>query len=128
MTLLLDTCAFLWLTDQTEFLSERARTACEDSQNALWLHQASALEIQIKFSLGKLPLKLPPSEFVPLAVKRHGLNYATLSDETIWFLQKLPLLHRDPFDRVLIASGVLSPPHGILGRGKFLTPPRQKRH
>jgi PIN domain nuclease of toxin-antitoxin system len=110
VTLLLDTCAFLWLTDQTEFLSKRARVACEDTQNSLWLHQASALEIQIKFDLGKLPLKLPPREFIPLAVKRHGLNYASLGDETIWFLQKLPLLHRDPFDRLLIAYALT---HGL---------------
>ncbi len=103
MNLLLDTCVFLWLTDQTQALSRTALAACADTYNTLVLHQASSWEIQIKFDLGKLPLKLPPGEFVPLAVKRHDIAYAILDDDTIWFLQKLPAIHRDPFDRILIA-------------------------
>jgi PIN domain nuclease of toxin-antitoxin system len=106
MKLLLDSCTFLWLADRTEFLSSPARSALEDTGNELFLHQASSLEIQIKFILGKLPLKLPPREFIPEALRRHGVNHQALEDQTIWFLDKLPLLHRDPFDRLLIAHAL----------------------
>lgn len=106
MNLLLDTCAFLWLADRTDVLSDRARAACADAGNTLRLHQVSSWEIQIKFDLGKLSLKLPPGEFVPLALSRHGVDYAPLDDDTIWFLRRLPAIHRDPFDRLLIAYAI----------------------
>jgi PIN domain nuclease of toxin-antitoxin system len=115
MRLLLDTCAFLWLSDRTELLSERARAALEAGEDELHLHQASALEIQIKYSLGKLPLKLPPRGFVPLALARHEVAYDRFTDECIWFLGRLPFLHRDPFDRLLIA-------HALLGGMTVVTP------
>lgn len=115
MRLLLDTCAFLWLSDRTELLSALARAALEAAEHELHLHQASAWEVQLKYSLGKLPLKLPPREFVPLALARHGVTYDPFADECIWFLDRLPLLHRDPFDRLLIA-------HALLGGMTVVTP------
>jgi len=115
MKLLLDTCTFLWLSDRTDLLSESARTALATTENELRLHQASAWETQIKYSLGKLRLKLPPREFVPLALARHGVAYDQLTDESIWLLDKLPALHRDPFDRLLIA-------HALLGGMTIVTP------
>jgi PIN domain nuclease of toxin-antitoxin system len=115
MKLLLDTCAFLWLSDRTDLLSESAHAALAAAENELHLHQASVWETQIKYSLGKLRLKLPPREFVPLALARHGVTYDRLTDESIWFLDKLPALHRDPFDRLLIA-------HALLGGMTIVTP------
>lgn len=104
MICLLDTCTFLWLTDRTEHLSEDARSVLQDPGNTLVLSQASTLEIQIKYKRGKLPLAIPPHEFIPQAVATFRLQYLRIEDAHFWAKGKLPLLHRDPFDRLLIAQ------------------------
>lgn len=106
MNLLLDTCVFLWLTDHTEELSGPAREALEDGGNALYFSQVSALEIQIKFSKGKLLLTQPPERFITEALKKHGIECVGPKNETIWTSGKLPFLHQDPFDRLLIAQAI----------------------
>ncbi len=106
MKLLLDTCSFLWMISEPDRLGGGARTALEDGENEVVLHQVSSLEIQLKFQIGKLKLANPPEELVTEGVRRHALHYQTLSDSEIWFLQKLPFHHRDPFDRLLIASAL----------------------
>ncbi len=106
MTVLLDTCVFLWLADEKHRLSVTARKILEDASNTLRLHQVSPWEIQIKYSLGKLPLPHPPRVAVPEAVKRLKLDYRTLDEETVYTLEKVPPFHRDPFDRLLIAHAI----------------------
>jgi len=106
MKCLLDTCTFLWLTDQTENLSTEAVAILQDSANDLFLSQISSIEIQIKFNRGKLPLGLPPNEFIRQALEKHHLHYLTLADDSIWALAKLPAIHQDPFDRLLIAQAI----------------------
>lgn len=106
MTCLLDTCTFLWLTDRTSQLSETAREALEDAANVLVLSQVSVLEIQIKFSKGKLPLTSQPEDFIAESRERHGIGTLDLSDAHIWTTGKLPPLHHDPFDRLLIAQAI----------------------
>lgn len=104
MNCLLDTCTFLWLTDRTEHLSAAARELLEAPENTLVLSQVSTYEIQIKYSLGRLPLALPPREFIPRAIETFGLDYLPIEDAHIWAKGKLPLFHGDPFDRLLIAQ------------------------
>jgi PIN domain nuclease of toxin-antitoxin system len=106
MTCLLDTCTFLWMTDRTENLSPPARDVLEDSANTLVLSQVSCLEIQIKYDRGKLALAVSPKEFITQALERHGLRPLGLADEHIWAKGKLPLIHTDPFDRLLIAQAL----------------------
>ena len=106
MTLLLDTCTFVWLADEEHRLSDCAREVLADSSNILRLHQVSAWEIQVKYSLGKFPMPKPPRVAVPAALAQFGLEYRTLGDETVYFLERLPHLHRDPFDRLLIAHAL----------------------
>lgn len=106
MKILIDTCVFLWLADQTHHLSSTAREILENPANTLCLHQVSAWEIQIKHSLGKLPLPHPPRIAVPQAIERLGLEYHPLDDATLYTLEKVPPLHRDPFDRLLIAHAI----------------------
>jgi PIN domain nuclease of toxin-antitoxin system len=106
MTYLLDTCVFLWLADDPGRLSIRVREILEDSAQTLRLHQVTAWEIQIKNSLGKMPLPHPPRIAVPKAIEAFRLEYCTLDDGTIYSLEKLPHLHRDPFDRLLIAHAI----------------------
>jgi len=106
MTVLIDTCVFLWMADEHQKLSPAARSILTDAANTLRLHQAAVWEIQIKYSLGKLPLPHPPRISIPAAIERIGLDYRTLDDDTIYTLEKVPPLHRDPFDRLLIAHAI----------------------
>ena len=106
MTFLLDTCVFLWVADEKHHLSAKAREILEDASNILRLHQATPWEIQIKHSLGKLYLPRPPCIAIPAAIEKLGLDYRTLDDDTMYTLEKLPPLHRDPFDRLLVAHAI----------------------
>ena len=106
MTCLLDTCTFLWLSDRIEELSPQAREVLADGNNTLFLSQISSIEIQIKYTKGKLPLRIPPDEFVAESLGRHGIQSLQLEDRHIWTTGKLPLIHQDPFDRFLIAQAI----------------------
>jgi len=94
------------MADDFRRLSAPAREILEDSTNVLCLHQVSTWEIQIKCSAGKLVLPHPPRMAVPMAIERLGLDYRTLDDGTIYTLEKVPALHRDPFDRLLVAHAI----------------------
>lgn len=119
MRLLLDTCTFLWMIGQEEKLSAKARKALENADNSLTLHQVSAWEIQIKHQTGKLKLAESPEKTIHAAFQCYDLHYARLSDDAIWHLRKLPDHHKDPFDRILIASALsegmklISPDHNM---------------
>lgn len=107
MRILIDTQCWLWMVSEPERLSKRARRLILDTRNERVLSTASAWEIAIKYSIRKLELPEPPSEFVrtrmaltqttPLAVELHHA-VATA---------RLPFHHRDPFDRLLIAQAQL---------------------
>jgi PIN domain nuclease of toxin-antitoxin system len=103
MRVLLDTQIALWAWTQPERIPEILRSAITDARNEVWFSQVSALEIRIKYGLGKLPLPERPEQFVPRAVDRSGFGYLSIQDSAIYFLDRLPDFHRDPFDRLLIA-------------------------
>jgi PIN domain nuclease of toxin-antitoxin system len=110
MNILLDTCAFLWMIDDVGQLGPQIRPALENSENRVILHQASMWEIQIKYDLGKLPLARLPREIISDGIQAHIVEYCPLQNEDIWHLHKLPPIHRDPFDRILIAHALC---HGL---------------
>ena len=100
MTLLLDTHVFLWWLDDPGLLSKPARKAVGDGKNTVYLSAAVVWEISIKKALGKLDAPddveaaMTANRFLPLPVTvPHALA-----------VQSLPDLHRDPFDRLLIAQ------------------------
>jgi PIN domain nuclease of toxin-antitoxin system len=103
VNLLLDTCALLWLASDPAQLGSRARAALSRSTNLAIAHQASLWEMQIKFDRGRLSLDRPPLDWLRSAVELHDLAYHWIEDEAIAALADLPDLHRDPFDRMLIA-------------------------
>ena len=107
MRALLDTQAFLWSHTDDPRLSRTACALIEDSANDLFLSAVSAWEIAIKFARGRLPLPEPPERYV---VKRMALQFLqALPVEISHALRAggLPRLHRDPFDRLLIAQSQL---------------------
>ncbi|MYA19206.1 MAG: type II toxin-antitoxin system VapC family toxin [Chloroflexi bacterium] len=110
MRLLLDTAAFLWLAEDHANLVETAREAIADPENAVLLSSASAWEIAIKHGLGRLHLRLPPEDYVPRQRRLHRIDSLAVSEEATLQVGKLPDMHRDPFDRLLIAQAIV---HGL---------------
>ena len=107
MRLLLDTCTFLWLVGGSDQLSARARQAFADPANEVFLSATSAWEIAVKFRLGRLPLPAPPDVFVPVQRAAHGIEPLPIEEEAALHVAKLPDLHRDPFDRMLVAQALV---------------------
>lgn len=101
--LLLDTHALIWALANDRRLSKRARAAIEDGGNDVFTSAASAWEIAIKTSAGKLHA---PSDLVEAADKvGFVLRPVTFAD--VAALRALPPIHRDPFDRMLVAQAQL---------------------
>ena len=107
MRLLLDTCTFLWIVGGAKELSARARKAFADPANEVFLSAASAWEIAVKHRLGKLPLPQAPDEFVPAQRAAHGIEPLAVGEESALHVAKLPDLHRDAFDRMLVAQALV---------------------
>ncbi|MGH7863719.1 MAG: type II toxin-antitoxin system VapC family toxin [Candidatus Binataceae bacterium] len=106
MRLLLDTCTFLWVALDSPELSKAARTAFSDPTNDVFLSPISAWEISLKHARGRLPLAEPPDRFVPRWRITHAIESLPLSEEAVLKLDRLPQLHRDPFDRILVCQAI----------------------
>jgi len=118
--LLLDTCTFLWIVGGAPDLSSRAREVFVDPDNEVYLSVVSAWEIALKHAAGRLPLPGSPERFVPAERGRHGIDSLGLDEESALHLARLPPLHRDPFDRMLVCQAIV---HGlaILGPDPLIT-------
>ncbi len=103
MTLLLDTHVFLWLLTTPERLGEQL-SALEDPGTELLLSAASSWEIAIKYSLGRLPLPEEPGRYVPDRMRAIGVSPLRIEHGHALAVAALPPLHRDPFDRLLVAQ------------------------
>ncbi len=107
MRLLLDTHAFLWwLTDDTR-LPQPARRAIEAEANDKLISAASAWEIAIKHNLGKLPDADAIAFDIPGNIADQGFQELPITVEDAARAGSLPDLHRDPFDRMLIAQALM---------------------
>jgi PIN domain nuclease of toxin-antitoxin system len=108
--LLLDTCTFLWLAGGGGPLSEEAATAIASPANEVYLSAASVWEVITKHQRGKLPLPEPPERLIAAERKLRGISALAFDEESAFQGSKLPWLHRDPFDRMLIAQAIA---HGL---------------
>jgi PIN domain nuclease of toxin-antitoxin system len=102
--LLLDTQAFLWFVTDDSRLSPVARAAIEDSGNHRFLSIASIWEMAIKHSIGKLHFTEPFDQFIRRQMAINSINPLSIAVEHAIVAALLPLHHRDPFDRMLIAQ------------------------
>lgn len=105
MRLLLDTHVFLWLLAEPERLGQQLRRL-EDSRNDLLLSAASSWEIAIKVRLGRLDLPEPPQRYVPDRMRAIGAEPLAVEHSHALAVANLPTLHRDPFDRMLVAQAL----------------------
>jgi PIN domain nuclease of toxin-antitoxin system len=100
MNVLLDTCALLALADGD--LPKRASTALRQAPEA-YVSSVTAWEVAIKVAGGKLRLLEAPSTWFQGVLERYGLREVPLDGRTACQAAGLPLIHRDPFDRVIVA-------------------------
>lgn len=127
MNVLLDTCAFIWLTMPQGRLSTTATNVINDPGNRLFLSDVSLWEVTLKHSSGKLPLPASPREWAPLQMQFHRLERWPLEADAIYRSGELPRVHLDPFDRLLAAQAIesgmtlLSPdaPLSLLGASRL---------
>jgi len=101
--LLLDTHIVLWAAGQPEKLSESARTLLTTSENVLFFSAASIWEIVIKRGLGREDFKVDPRRLRNMLIM-HGYTELSVTAEHALTVETLPLLHKDPFDRLLLAQ------------------------
>lgn len=105
MNFLIDTHVFLWYIQASDQLSQNAAAILEDTNNKLYFSIASLWEIAIKLGLGKLKLDDPFHELEALLAKLSiDILPITFADTETYL--SLPLHHRDPFDRILIAQAM----------------------
>ncbi len=107
MTLLLDTCTFLWFLADAPQLSKRARAAILDPANSVYLSVVSGWEIGRKHARGELSLPARPEALIPQVRTDSGIFSLPLVEEDAISAEKLPLHHRDPFDRMIIAQALM---------------------
>jgi PIN domain nuclease of toxin-antitoxin system len=106
MELLLDTCTLLWLVAEPARLSTKARRALDDERNPVTLSDVSALEITLKWSAKKLSLPQPPRLWLEQQLEQWKFEEIELRREDIYRAAELAQLHRDPFDRLLVAQAM----------------------
>lgn len=106
--LLLDTHALLWWLLGDSALSGRARSAIADRSNEVFVSAASAWEISIKYKQGKLPAAGRLVSSLDVIVSGQGFAELPITIENGEAAGMLPLLHKDPFDRALVAQALIS--------------------
>ena len=105
MRLLLDTCTFLWLAGGSS-LSTPAAASIRDPSNEVFLSAVSAWEIASKYRAARLPLPESPDSLIPTERELRGVRALAFDEESALQVLRLPPLHRDPFDRMLISQAI----------------------
>jgi PIN domain nuclease of toxin-antitoxin system len=115
LSYLLDTCTFLWASLDAQHLSEAVRRILVDAEEVIFLSSVSAAEIATKSSLGKLVLPKPVDAFVAELRATYSFESLPFDELAAVHLARLPWLHHDPFDRMLVGQALA---HGLV----LLTP------
>ena len=106
MRLLLDTHVFLWYITGDANLSDSHKNAIQDPANEVYLSVASVWEAVIKHQIGKLSLPADPATFIPQQRDAHSIAPLPIAETAMPHLAALPMLHRDPFDRMIVAQAL----------------------
>ena len=106
MNILLDTHAALWFFENDDRLSKSALDAIYNLENMIYVSMASLWEIAVKISIGKLKFDGGIDGFIE-AIHKNEFCLLEISPEHIKMIMDLPLIHRDPFDRMLIAQAAV---------------------
>lgn len=108
MKYLLDTHAFLWWITDKSTLSGKVRDIISDSNNELFLSAASGWEIVIKCQLGRLRLAEEViDDYLPRQMSLNAIQPMPITMRHCLYIHNLPVIHKDPFDRIIIAQSIL---------------------
>jgi PIN domain nuclease of toxin-antitoxin system len=102
---LLDTHTVLWLAENSPELPDRVAKIILDADNALFVSVASAWEVAIKCSVGKLRLSGEVGGFFQI-LDENGFSILSIKRTHLECLGSLPFVHKDPFDRILVATAI----------------------
>jgi PIN domain nuclease of toxin-antitoxin system len=105
MRFLLDTQILLWAAGQPDRLSEPARVLLDDPQNELLFSAASLWEIAIKKTLGRSDFQIDP-RLLRRGLRENGYTELAITGEHAANIDILPPIHKDPFDRILVAQAL----------------------
>jgi PIN domain nuclease of toxin-antitoxin system len=105
MNLLLDTHTLIWFFNGDTQLSEKAKWAIIEPQNQKFVSVVSVWEVAIKISLKKLYFEGNTIGFLDL-IDDNGFNLIPISKNSLLEVERLPFIHRDPFDRVLVGTAI----------------------
>jgi len=108
--ILLDTCTFLWLAGGGRPLPPRVVELYRAPETEVFLSAASAWEIAVKCASGRLFLPEPPDRFIPEERDNRSIHSLAIDEESAFHVTRLPRLHRDPFDRMLVSQAIV---HGL---------------
>lgn len=106
MKLLLDTHAFLWAITDDAKLSPLARKNFLASDNELFLSVASVWEVITKVQVGKMDLPAPAGIYLKREIVKNNIQILPILMSHVLRLEQLPLHHRDPFDRIMVAQAI----------------------
>ena len=118
MRLLIDTHILIWFLEGNKLLSKSRRQIIANPQNDIFISIASLWEMAIKISIGKLTLAKPLADVLKQIVIE-GFEILSILPEHTLQVSNLPLHHRDPFDRILIAQSQVENLGIITGDGNF---------
>ena len=104
MKLILDTHAVIWFFLGDERLTPRARAAIRDGANTKFLSAVSAMEITTKFRIGKLPEAKGLADRLQIMAREQNFLDLAITVPHAHLAGSLPIPHKDPFDRLLIAQ------------------------
>lgn len=115
MRILLDTHALIWLMEANPRLNDNARALITNADE-VYVSSAGIWEVAIKVRLGKI--KTDPQRLFELAQKA-GLKELQVSARHAIATRSLPLVHADPFDRLLVAQAISEPMHLLTADAKL---------
>jgi len=104
MRVLIDTHVLLWGIQDEARVSRRVRALLPAAD--VWISVASLWEIITKVQIGKLVLPAPVGDYLAQKLKMNGVSVLALNFDHVRRLEEVPLHHRDPFDRILIAQSL----------------------
>jgi PIN domain nuclease of toxin-antitoxin system len=105
VTYLFDTAPFLWAVSSPQSLSAKVRKLIEGGKNSIVVSVASLWEVMVKAQKGLLPIS-QPALWLEAAIKSLDATVAPVRATHVYALDRMPAIHKDPFDRLLIAQAM----------------------
>jgi len=107
LTILLDTCVLIWLTQEPEKLSEKSKEVLEKPDNELLVSHVSVWEMHLKMQAEKLSLSLPLRKWLSEQQSIWGFFYLAITLEHLLRTGEIERHHSDPFDRLLVSQSIV---------------------